>query len=97
VPAKRRKAAAAGLDPARASFEAALQTLRDHPIFGPLLLYARLARHQANLCPAGAWLVVTADGWLHPHPTRRAEPEEWVYAVAHGLLHLGFGHHQQQA
>ena len=26
------------------------------------------------------------------HPKRRGEPAEWVYVLAHCLLHLGFGH-----
>ncbi|MFE2693315.1 vWA domain-containing protein [Streptomyces mirabilis] len=29
---------------------------------------------------------------LHVHPTRRAEPVEWAWAVAHAVIHLGFGH-----
>ncbi|MER5406184.1 hypothetical protein [Streptomyces sp. NPDC002769] len=35
---------------------------------------------------------VDSDGVLHVHPTRRAEPAEWAWAVAHGVIHLGFGH-----
>jgi len=30
------------------------------------------------------------------HPKRVAEPEEWLYVLAHCLLHLGFGHFQQR-
>ncbi|MEO8130509.1 MAG: VWA-like domain-containing protein, partial [Bryobacteraceae bacterium] len=37
------------------------------------------------------------NGEIHVHPTRRAEPGEWAYALAHCLLHLGFGHFQGQA
>ncbi len=35
---------------------------------------------------------VDSDGVLHVHPKRRADPVEWAWAVAHGALHLGFGH-----
>jgi predicted metal-dependent peptidase len=36
--------------------------------------------------------VVTTNGYLHVHPTRRGEPGEWAHVLAHCLLHLGFGH-----
>ncbi|UPZ28048.1 hypothetical protein MUK60_09615 [Streptomyces sp. LRE541] len=39
---------------------------------------------------------VDSDGVLHVHPKRRAQPAEWAWAVAHGALHLGFGHVQAQ-
>jgi predicted metal-dependent peptidase len=30
------------------------------------------------------------------HPARLGEPEEWLYVLAHCLLHLGFGHFQER-
>ncbi|MFI9759652.1 hypothetical protein ACIHFB_17105 [Streptomyces sp. NPDC051963] len=42
--------------------------------------------------PASGLVRVDSDGVLHVHPTRRAEPVEWAWAVAHGIIHLGFGH-----
>lgn len=36
--------------------------------------------------------MVTSNGVIHAHPTRRAAPAEWAWALAHCLLHLGFGH-----
>ncbi|MFF1450066.1 hypothetical protein ACFVYF_18285 [Streptomyces sp. NPDC058274] len=42
--------------------------------------------------PRDGLVRVDSNGHLHPHPTRRAAPAEWAWAVAHGLLHLGFGH-----
>jgi len=47
-------------------------------------------------CPRSGWAVVAEDGQIHAHPTRRAEPEEWAWVLAHGLLHLGFGHFQRK-
>lgn len=35
---------------------------------------------------------VDSNGTVHAHPTRRAEPAEWAWAIAHCALHLGFGH-----
>ena len=37
-------------------------------------------------------MVVFDDGTLVAHPTRVGSVEEWTYVLAHGLLHLGFGH-----
>ena len=33
-------------------------------------------------------------GKIYVHPSRVAEPEEWLYVLAHCPLHLGFGHFQ---
>ncbi len=38
--------------------------------------------------------MVTNNGDIHCHLTRRGEPEEWTYVLAHCLLHLGFEHFQ---
>ncbi|NUT50963.1 MAG: hypothetical protein HOV94_27215, partial [Saccharothrix sp.] len=37
------------------------------------------------------WASVTTDGRLWTHPTRVADRDEWVWVLAHCLLHLGFG------
>ncbi|MFD5073342.1 hypothetical protein [Streptomyces sp. NPDC058371] len=42
--------------------------------------------------PRDGLVRVDSNGHLHAHPTRRAAPAEWAWALAHGLLHLGFGH-----
>ena len=46
----------------------------------------------ATLAPAHGLARVDSYGTVHAHPTRRAEPAEWTWALAHCLLHLGFGH-----
>jgi len=68
----------------------ACMLLRQHPIFVPLLYRAEVVRRDGNLCPPDGWAVVTANGQIHVHPTRRAQSEEWLYVLAHCLLHLGF-------
>lgn len=35
---------------------------------------------------------VDSDAVLHVHPDRQADPETWAWALAHAVLHLGFGH-----
>ncbi|MFF1294002.1 MULTISPECIES: hypothetical protein [unclassified Streptomyces] len=42
--------------------------------------------------PASGLVRVDSDGTLHVHPTRRADPVDWAWAVAHAIIHLGFGH-----
>ncbi len=94
MPRKRTPAAGSGAprDIAREHFEQGVALLEKHPIFRPLWLHAHILRYAGNLCPADGWAVVTSDGEVHVHPTRRAAPEEWAYVMAHCLLHLGFDH-----
>lgn len=82
-------------DPATLNFNAGYALLQAHPIFEPLLLRANVNRSPGNRCPPDGWVLVTSAGTLHIHPTRRAEPEEWQYALAHALLHLGMDHFRQ--
>jgi len=45
-----------------------------------------------SICPSDGWAVVTCNGTIHLHPTRRATAGEWAWVLAHSLLHLAFGH-----
>jgi predicted metal-dependent peptidase len=90
----RKKNQKSQLDPATKNFNRGVETLNRHPMFAPLLYHANLIRRQGNLCPEKAWGIVTNNGDLHCHPTRRGSPEEWTYVLAHCLLHLGFEHFQ---
>ena len=90
----RKKSKRAQIDPATKNFNQGVSILHRHPMFAPLLYHANLVRRQGNLCPEKAWAIVTNNGDLHCHPTRRGLPEEWTYVVAHCLLHLGFEHFQ---
>lgn len=84
----------AARDVAAENFYAARDVVRAHPMFAPLLWHAGFHRYEGNLCPDDGWAVVSEAGGIHPHATRRGEPEEWVYVIAHCLLHLGFAHFQ---
>lgn len=54
---------------------------------------AKLCREkECALAPRHGLARVTSNGTVHLHPTRLAEPEEWAWALAHALIHLGFGH-----
>jgi predicted metal-dependent peptidase len=75
------------------SFRQALDQVEHHPLLGPLYLRATIARWRGDTrVPAGQWAVVTSGGYVICHPTRRGEQAEWVYVLAHCLLHLGLGH-----
>ncbi|AIQ11235.1 vWA domain-containing protein [Paenibacillus durus] len=80
------------LDPATKAYSEGLQYICKHPMFAPLAYHARFVRQEGNLCPEKGWAVTTSHGHIHVHPKRRGLPEEWIYILAHGLLHLGFGH-----
>ncbi|VEP17811.1 conserved hypothetical protein [Hyella patelloides LEGE 07179] len=93
----RKKSRKSQIDPATKNFNRGVETLHRHPMLAPLLYHASLIRRQKNLCPEKAWTVVTNNGDIHCHPTRRGSPEEWTYVLAHCLLHLGFEHFQTKS
>ncbi|WP_103107362.1 vWA domain-containing protein [Brevibacillus reuszeri] len=82
----------AQLDIALQNYLQAVNFLEKHPMFAPLCARVHFIRKEHNLCPENGWAIVTKAGTVHVHPTRRAEVSEWVYVLAHNLLHLGFGH-----
>ena len=71
--------------------------VEQHPMFSPLLARVRDIRREGNLCPENGWAVITGNGYLHVHPSRRGGPLEWAYVIAHCLLHLGLGHFQAKS
>jgi predicted metal-dependent peptidase len=79
-------------DIAKEQFEAGYGIVERHPLFGALLDRAAVVRRDAGVVPAGGWAVVTPAGFVYVHPTRRGDPDVWVYVLAHCLLHLGFEH-----
>ncbi len=81
-------------DPALEAFNQGLALLTSTRLFTPMLYRAAVIRKKSNLCPPKGWAVVTNNGHIHVHPTRRGKPEEWQYVLAHCLLHLGFEHFQ---
>lgn len=88
----RGKSGKSQVDVAGRNFSRGFDVISRHPMFAPLSAHAHVARHEGNLCPSDGWAVITSNGVIHAHPTRRGAPEEWLYVLAHCLLHLGFGH-----
>ncbi|MFJ3088374.1 hypothetical protein [Streptomyces sp. NPDC086838] len=78
-------------DPATEAFAAGLALVKRNPAFAAV--EASVCRQdKCALSPAGGMAAVTSNGTIHVHPTRRADPAEWAWVLAHCLLHLGFGH-----
>ncbi len=77
-------------DPATEAFRQGLGMVRRDPALDSL--DARFCRDGCRMVPEHGWALVDSDGCVHAHPTRRAEPAEWAWVLAHCLLHLGFGH-----
>jgi predicted metal-dependent peptidase len=96
MPRSSRKASRAARDLAKENFTAGEKLVHDHPLLSALYMHCSIIRQENNLCPADGWAIVTRNGAIHVHPTRRGLPEEWLYVLAHCLLHLGFGHFQER-
>jgi predicted metal-dependent peptidase len=97
MPRRRRGADNGPRDPATENFEAGVKLVRAHPMLNGLWVHSTVVRREGNRCPKDGWAVVTLNGVIHLHPRRRGTPEEWLYVLAHCLLHLGFGHFQPRA
>jgi predicted metal-dependent peptidase len=89
---KRPPRKAARQDPALEAVAKGWALIVAHPLFGPLAERAYFSRVEGNGCPKDGWAIVHSDGEIAIHPTRKADPQVWVWVFAHCLLHLGFGH-----
>ncbi|WP_409468433.1 vWA domain-containing protein [Streptomyces sp. HC307] len=49
-------------------------------------------REDCTLAPKDGLIRVDSDGVLHSHPDRLADGRDWAWALAHAVIHLGFGH-----
>ncbi len=80
-------------NPAARARQAGWRLVAGHPLFSTSA--ARATLHQSregSLCPPSGWAVVTSGGVVHVHPTRRGDPAEWAWVLAHALLHRDVDH-----
>ena len=84
-----------GWDPGTRAFMEGLRLLEDVPVFSGLMRHARVTRSRSMPYPPGKWALGTSNGEILINPTRRAEPAEWLYIIAHCLFHLGFDHFRE--
>ncbi|MFJ9967036.1 vWA domain-containing protein [Streptomyces avermitilis] len=86
-----RKQAAPKKDPAAEAFAAGMQLVRANPALASIQ-FEGCPQESCTVPPRDGLVRVDSNGKLHAHPTCRAAPAEWAWAIAHGLIHLGFGH-----
>ncbi|WP_445397402.1 vWA domain-containing protein [Streptomyces sp. LE64] len=78
-------------DPAAEAFATGLRSALANPALAAL--EPRVCRTKKCCdCPREGLCRIDSTGVLHVNPTRRAEPDAWAWAVAHCVIHLGFGH-----
>jgi predicted metal-dependent peptidase len=82
----------AGSDPAFEAYRAGYALVSRHPLFEPLMDRMRVERCVRVPYPSKGWAQVHGSGDVRCHATRRGDPEEWAYVLAHCALHLGFNH-----
>lgn len=78
-------------DPAAEAFAAGLRLVWANPALAAIE-FEMCREEECGLAPRDGLVRVDSNGNLHAHATRLAAPEEWAWAIAHGLIHLGFGH-----
>ncbi|MET7848290.1 hypothetical protein AB0D78_11525 [Streptomyces avermitilis] len=86
-----RKQAAPKKDLAAEAFAAGMQLVWANPALASIQ-FDGCRQESCTVSPRDGLIRVDSNGKLHAHPTRRAAPAEWAWAIAHGLIHLGFGH-----
>ncbi|MBK3639163.1 hypothetical protein JHN46_00560 [Streptomyces sp. MBT33] len=78
-------------DPAAEAFAEGMRLVKANPALAAVEF--DVCRHEeCRLAPRDGLVVVDSDAALHVHPQRLAEPAAWAWALAHAVLHLGFGH-----
>ncbi|MFI8205134.1 hypothetical protein [Streptomyces sp. NPDC085937] len=78
-------------DLAAEAFTAGLAIMRANPALAAVDVDV-CRREDCELAPRDGLVRVDSDAVLHVHPDRQADPETWAWALAHAVLHLGFGH-----
>lgn len=68
--------------------------LNDHPLLSRLEggVYVK----NSHLNHKGSAACVTRNGQVYVNQSAKLTPEEWAYAIAHCLLHLAFGHFDEE-
>ncbi|CAL9634077.1 hypothetical protein SUDANB15_06138 [Streptomyces sp. enrichment culture] len=78
-------------DLAAEAFDAGLRLVRANPALAAVG-FDVCRRENCELAPRDGLVRVDSEAVLHVHPDRTADPDAWAWALAHAVLHLGFGH-----
>ncbi|MGW3812695.1 vWA domain-containing protein [Streptomyces sp. NPDC005046] len=87
----RKADAKAGPDPAAEAFAEGMRLVRANRALAAIG-FSVCRQEKCTSAPRNGLVAVDSDGVLHVDPARRAEPAAWAWAVAHAVIHLGFGH-----
>lgn len=89
----RRRSAKQNVDPQRLAFEEARHTVAHLSVFQELLYHVSIEwTEDPALAAAHGWAKVDYQGRITCNRHARGSQDEWVWVLAHCLLHLGFGH-----
>ncbi|GGN87566.1 hypothetical protein GCM10011579_080470 [Streptomyces albiflavescens] len=78
-------------DPAAEAFAEGMRLVRANRALAAIG-FSTCRQENCVMAPRDGLVSVDSDGTLHVHSTRRAEPAAWAWAIAHAIIHLGFGH-----
>ncbi|WRZ89578.1 hypothetical protein OHB54_11175 [Streptomyces sp. NBC_01007] len=78
-------------DPAAEAFAEGMRLVRANRALAAIG-FSTCRQETCASAPRNGLVAVDSDGTVHANHTRRAEPTAWAWAVAHAVIHLGFGH-----
>jgi predicted metal-dependent peptidase len=85
-------------DPNTLAFEAAWRSLASHPMFAEMTTGSwHRPVATAQMSESQALVTVDPRGTIRANQARKLDADEWTWAIAHCLLHLGFGHLDETA
>lgn len=83
--------------PIREEFSEAVSFLRSHPLFETLCYEVTFVLGNRNEVGSDFHAAAYASGFVKVHPTRQLGVQQWIYVLAHALLHFGFDHFREMA
>ena len=95
--AKSRRGGSSGREknPNRKRFDEAVAAISTHAMLQPLAdVVGFVWAENYHKMPTNAWAIVSGSTIL-ANPKRKGSKEEWMYVLAHCLLHLGLEHHMK--
>ena len=79
-------------DPNREAFQTAVKLLEKAPGIGRPAGQAWIYWEDKRPFPREGWAIVNPDGEVYANAKKRGTPQEWLYILAHCVLHLALGH-----
>lgn len=79
-------------DPNQEAFQKAVTLLDQVPGVGGMSEFIWFHWDDKRPFPREGWAVVNPDGEIYANARRRGTPQEWLYVLAHCMLHLALGH-----